>query len=108
MYSRPSKQDLESLLQQMANLNSVDSQLSYNLSSVWQELNPVRTKVDNIQAANFERDSMLMRIRQNYDLINNHVGQLEQSINQLSSTINTFQHTLEDLEVCRSHWVHPQ
>ncbi len=102
MYSRPSKQDLESLLQQMANLNSVDSQLSYNLTSVWQELNPVRTKVDNIQAANFERDSMLMRIRQNYDLINNHVGQLEQSINQLSSTINTFQHNLEDLEVCRS------
>ncbi len=53
----------------MNSLRTVDTQLTYNVTTLWEEFRPIQHKVMDIEGRNIRRDQQLGQIQQNLDAL---------------------------------------
>ena len=98
IYTRATKDEINTLLQDVGQLKGVDSQILSNLTTSWQELNQVRNKVTNLENDDLDMEDSLRQLQQRTEDLDRELGRLSQGATDLERTVSEMRFEEQQVE----------
>ncbi len=88
---------LTQVQQDVNNMRSIDTQLTYNITTLWEEFRPIQHKVMDIEGRNLRRDQQLGILQENLDALSEKHEKHNVTLGEFRRNVSSIQNEVAQL-----------